>query len=86
MKLNCVVCKGEFDRKPSEKGKYCSRTCFFSTLRGVKRSPEIGGKISKSKSGIVTRVGFYQTEETKQKMRESARLAWQKRKQNKLGE
>lgn len=69
---NCEICKKEYNRKPCELGKYCSRSCYNISRKGVTRLKSICDKISISKKGKSNgREGFKQTELTKQKIRDA---------------
>ena len=71
----------EFYVNPNQqdrKRKYCSKECFTSTTRGIKRPSWIGEKVSKSKMGHGWPEGYSQRQSIAQKKRFKSEKPWNK--------
>ena len=57
MIYTCLICNSKYKRRPSQKGKYCNRECFYKSTLGHVCSEEtrrkIGEKNSISKKGCI---------------------------------
>lgn len=79
---NCLICGTKFFTHPCKikdgKGKYCSKSCYYESLKGGKHTEEHKKKISESNKGSTNwkkRINYKHSEETKRKIGKANSIA-----------